>query len=175
MNRVCLIVGLALSCMTLSAQSFSIEVSSDSVLLGNYIEVSFKLKNIKGQFEAPTFDGFTIISGPNMSSSMQIINGDMSSTQAYSYYVQPNDIGLYTIAPAYLDTEGSTIETNPTEVNVYPNPNNIIQAPRRESGSSFFDFGDSPFGDSPFFKREQAPLETTPQEKTKPKRKYKRI
>ena len=175
MNRVFLIVGLALSCMTLSAQSFNIEVSSDSVLLGNYIEVSFKLDNIKGQFEAPDFDGFTIISGPNMSSSMQIVNGDMSSTQAYSYYVQPNETGLYTITPAYLDTEGSTLETNPTEINVYPNPNNIIQEPQRDSGRSFFDFGGSPFGGSPFFRREQVPLETMPQEETKPKRKYKRI
>ena len=175
MNRVILIVGLALSCMTLSAQSFDIEVSSDSVLLGNYIEVSFKLKNIKGKFEAPSFDGFTVISGPNMSSSMQIINGDMSSTQSYSYYIRPNETGLYTITPAYLDTEGSTLETSPTDINVYPNPNNIIQEPKRESGHSIFDFGGSTFGDSPFFGREKAPKEAKPKEETKPKRKYKRI
>ena len=44
---------------------FSIEVSNTEVLLGNYIEVKFTLKNAKGQrFEAPNFKDFDMaISG----------------------------------------------------------------------------------------------------------------
>lgn len=170
MNKIILIISMALGCTQLSAQSFTIDVSSDSILVGNYIEVSFKLENINGQFEAPNFDGFTILSGPNLSSSMQFINGESTSSQTYSYYLRPEEIGLYTIPPAYLDSEGSTIETAPTDINVYPNPNNIIEEPQQKMGQSIFGFDDFDF-----FGKRKKDEDIQPKKETKPKRKYKRI
>jgi len=174
MNRLILIISLALSCNILSSQSFTIEVSSDSILIGNYIEVSFRIENLEGKFEAPSFEGFTILSGPNLSSSMQFINGAASSSKTYSYYIQPKEIGLYTITPAYLDTEGSTLETDPTEINVYPNPNKIIEEPNKKSGHSIFDFDDFPFFNREF-NQDRIQEKVLPKKQAKPKRKYKRI
>jgi len=156
-------------------QSFQMTTSSDSVLLGNHIIVSFTASNIDGTFEAPDFDGMRIISGPNTSSSIQIINGDRTSTQTYSYYIEPGDVGSYTISPAYLVTETETLESLPVIVNVFPNPENIITPPKgNNSNSMMFEFGNlSPFGqglqDIPL---PEPPPATPP---TKAKRKYKRI
>lgn len=163
-----LLLCLSIAC-SIQGQSFELTVSSDSVLLGNYIEVKFVVENLDGKFEAPTFDGMEIISGPNTSSSIQIINEDRSSTTSYSFYVKPPDVGSYTVTPAYLILEEETRETIPLTINVYPNPDNIITTPESGSHSFFFEFGN----DSPFFQRTVPPTSPTPP--VKPKRKYKKL
>jgi len=151
------------------SQSLSVTVSSDSVLLGNYIKLEFKVENIDGQFEAPDLSTLEIISGPNTSSSIQIINGDKSSHTTYSYFVKPMELGTHIIAPAYLVAEEQTFETSPIEINIYPNPENLIMEPESQDNDSFFDLQDwGSFRSVP-----QAPK--TPTTPTKPKRKYKKI
>lgn len=154
-----------------SGQDFQATVSSDSVLLGNYIEVSFIAENMDGEFEAPEFEDMKIVSGPNTSSSIQIINGDRSSKITYSYYVEPMEVGTYSIPPAYYVDGDETRETLPITINVYPNPENIMTSPPSTSQDFFFQFGDmSPFGNQ---RTPQSPKPPTPP--TKPKRKYKKI
>lgn len=171
MKKIILQVTIALFSLGLAAQNFEVVVSSDSVLLGNYIEVSFKAENLDGKFEAPETMGMDILSGPNTSSSIQIINGDRSSTSSYSYYLKPSDVGSYTIPPAYLITDEKTLETSPIVINVYPNPENIIIEPRMAEDNMFFDFDDF----SPFTNPRQPTQPTPPKTPVKPKRKYKRI
>ena len=73
----------------------SVEISRDSILMGNYFEVKFTIENASvDNFEAPTFEGFTVVSGPNQSSSMMISNGVVKQSIAYSYYIEPQDVGL---------------------------------------------------------------------------------
>lgn len=154
------------------AQSFGIETSSDSVLVGNYIIVSFTAENLDGQFEPPDFDGMKVISGPNVSNSVQIINGDKSSKATYTYHVQPPDVGRYTISPAYIVDDQSTVETVPLVINVYPNPENIIEQPKPSTNEFFFNFDRlSPFGNRD--KKDNPPAPPKPPKK--PKRKYKKI
>ena len=107
-------------------------------------------------FEAPNFDGFNIVSGPNQSSSMVISNGKVSQTVAYSYYIKPVDVGNYFIQPAFVDTEDGALESMPLEVFVVDNPDGIIQRPQQKSRRDFFsreDFfeGSDPFGGDSFF------------------------
>ena len=149
-------------------QSFELSVSSDSILLGNYIQIKFTVDNLEGEFEGPEFHDMQVISGPNMSSSIQIINGDKTSKMTYSYHVKPLDIGSYTITPAYLITEEETKETLPFTINVYPNPENIITPP--ESEMNVFQFG---FDDFSPFQKKKTP--TPPKAPSKPKRKYKKL
>ncbi len=151
------------------AQTFTINVSSDSVLIGNYIKVAFEIENLDGKFEAPFFDGMTIISGPNVSSSMQIINGSKTSRQTYTYLVKPEDIGVYTITPAYCVTADKTYETLPTIISVNPNPDNIIEQPESQRSNFFFNF-DSPFGNLQE-DRMQKKKDVVPAPNTKSKRK----
>lgn len=121
--------------------SFSVSVSSDSILLGNQFEARFTLKNAKGEnFQAPIFDEFDVISGPNTSSSATIINGAMTQSITYTYRLRPRDIGNYFIPPASVEIEGNIVETQPLEIMVVPNPDGILQSPNYAMPSRPFDY-----------------------------------
>lgn len=128
--------------------TFTVEVSTDSILFGNYFEVKFTLENADGQnFEAPDFsEDFNVVSGPNFSTSMSIMNGEMTQNMAITYFLEPKDIGAYYIAPASVATAGEVLETSPLEVLVVPNPDGIKQSPQRQPNNMFqFDWGSDPF------------------------------
>lgn len=120
---------------------FTLEISTDSILMGNYFEVKFTLENANGRnFYPPTFEGFTIIGGPNQASSMSIVNGNMTQSISYSYYLEPKDIGQFWIEPASIEAGDDILETSPTEILVVPNPDGIKQYPKqREQRRLFFD------------------------------------
>ena len=124
---------LAVMCVHItSAQSpkFTVEVSSDTVLLGNYFELKFTIENTSATgFEVPDLHEFNVIGGPNTSSSMSIINGQVSQSASYTYYLEPTDIGVYTIKPAYLTTGEVALETPPIDIIVVPNPEGIVKQP----------------------------------------------
>lgn len=103
-------------------------VSTESLLMGNRMKVTFKLKNGDGRnFQAPTFNGFQIMSGPNQSTAMTIINGNMSRESSYSYYLAPVEEGTFYIEPAAIEVDGVALETLPIEILVMPNPDGIEQ------------------------------------------------
>ena len=154
---------------------FTVTVSTDSVLLGNYVEVTFTLENAAmEEFQAPVFEGFRIISGPNQSSSFSMMNGKVTQSASYSYYLEPKDIGSYYIAPAFVITEESTLETTPIEILVAPNPDGIIQNPKPKNdvfGGDFF--GRNDFFSRDFFGRDGSDKSTPPKPIKKPKKKRK--
>ena len=139
--------------------TFTISVSSDSVLLGNKIAVTFSVKNALGDaMQFPDFIGFDKLSGPNVSTSMSIMNGQMSQSASYTFYLEPLEVGDAYIEPAGLETNEGYLETLPQLIRVYPNPDGIIQQPNNQQRPSMFGddfFGNDffqmrPFGDSPF-------------------------
>jgi hypothetical protein len=77
-----------------SAQSFEIQVSTDTILLGNFFEVRFLVQNAKGAFDPPAFTDFDVVGGPNQSSSMSIVNGVSSQSSSYSYFLKPKSTFL---------------------------------------------------------------------------------
>ncbi len=138
-----LFVGLLLASQIVVAQEdakFSVKVSIDSVLYGNYFQVVFSLENAKGQdFQAPAFEDFIVKSGPNMSSSFSMINGDVTQSISYTFYLEPKDIGNYYIQPASIAVGEMMLETEPVEILVVPNPEGVIQKqPEEERMSEFF-------------------------------------
>ncbi|MEO1260002.1 MAG: BatD family protein [Bacteroidota bacterium] len=131
---------------------FTVEVSTDSILMDNYFQVRFTVENADGHnFEAPDFsENFTVVSGPNYSSSVSTMNGRSTQSMAITYYLQPLDIGAYYIQPASVQANGEIMETNPIEVFVHPNPDGIKQSPPMNNGMFHMEFG-NPFGnESPF-------------------------
>lgn len=117
--------------MAQKAPKFMVEVSTDSILLGNYFQVKFTLENANGEnFQAPVFEGFQIVSGPNVSSSISIVNGEVSQTASYTFYLEPNDIGNYYIQAASIQAGENVLETTPLQVIVVPNPEGVIQKPK---------------------------------------------
>ncbi|MCH2084006.1 MAG: BatD family protein [Saprospiraceae bacterium] len=110
---------------------FSVSISTDSILLGNYFVVNFTLENVEGkEFNPPIFKEFIVISGPNTSSSFSMINGEVKQSVSYTYYLEPKDIGSYFIEPASIRIEDKVLETDIVEINVFPNPDGIKQDPQ---------------------------------------------
>ena len=68
--------------------------------------------------EFPNFENFTLLSGPNTSTNIQFVNGAMSSSKSYSFYLRAQKEGKFTIPPATLEVDGETISSNGIEITV---------------------------------------------------------
>ena len=147
---------------------FEVEVSEDSILFGNYFKVKFSLENAKAvNFTAPEFEGFKVVSGPNMTSSFSMINGQVSQSMSYTYYLEPLEVGNYYIAPASVELEDGFLETMPLPILVIPNPEGIIQQPEAEESKDDF------FKRFEFPRQFEQPL--PPAEEPRPKKKKRKI
>lgn len=117
-------------------QAFEVQVSTDTILYGNYLEVRFTAQNITGKFEAPKFEDFNVASGPNQSTNMTIVNGVASQSASYSYFIEPKNTGLVIIEPAYYVKDNQeSHETPPIEIICLPNPDGISKESRIEKGN----------------------------------------
>ena len=122
LNFIFIFLLLITACGRIFPQSLSASVANPKVGLGNQFEVSFTLNgpdvnNVKG-FTSPDFANFMILSGPNQSTAMQIINGAVSGSITYSYYIQPKSIGTYTIGSASVSYKGTTFKSQPIKIEV---------------------------------------------------------
>ena len=149
MKRKFLLLTLLVGLFSLSGYSqsdevsFTVSVSADSVYFGNKFKVTFTVENGEGNnFMQPEFAAFDMASGQMMSSSISIINGAMSQTKSFSYYLEPKEIGRYFIEPASIEVDGEIYETAPYEVFVLANPDGIKQEIEgdRRNNSFFHDF-----------------------------------
>src|SRR5690606_27870766 len=104
------------------AQSFNASVSSTKVGISDQFQVSFTFEgddiNSLKNFSPPDFKNFLVLSGPNQSTSMQIINGAVSASLTYSYYLQPRDVGNFTIGSASISFKGTTYKSDPIKIEV---------------------------------------------------------
>ena len=109
---------------------FNVSVSNDTLLLGNYLEVKFEIKNGAGKFQAPDFSGWNLVSGPNTASSYSFMNGQVSQTSSYTYYLEAPSDGEYIIESASLNTADKTYKTPAVKIIVFQNPEGIRQRPK---------------------------------------------
>lgn len=86
-------------------------------------------------FKAPDLSKFLILSGPNQSTSMQIINGAVSSSQSYSYVLQARETGKFSIGPATVTVGNSQYQSNPIEVTVTKATGQKQQAQQQQSNT----------------------------------------
>lgn len=162
--KLFLISTLSVLATTLSSQSIEVIVSADTVLIGNYIELAYVINDMDGKFSEPHIEGAEIISGPNVSSSVQIINGDRTSSQVYTYFIKPDKLGYINIGPASIGESDSMLECEPLELLVVPNPDNLIIEPDSRPDHNAFNFDWNWGTENPILKKE-----------TPTKRKFKRI
>ncbi|MFQ5335567.1 MAG: BatD family protein, partial [Flavobacteriales bacterium] len=69
-------------------------------------------------FAPPALSDFQVLSGPNQSSSMEWINGRMSSSISFSYILMAVKEGEFTIGPARIRTEDGVVSTRPIKITV---------------------------------------------------------
>ncbi len=98
---------------------FEAKVDRKQVPINEQVKVSFTIKNgssVKG-FSPPDFNPFRS-RGPSTSSSMQIINGNVSKSESFSYFLTPTKKGKFTIAPATVMNDGKKITSNSIQIEV---------------------------------------------------------
>jgi len=99
------------------AQKFTASAPSQ-VQVGQRFQVTWELNGNGSNFIAPEITDFQVLGGPNQSTSMQFINGNMSQSISYSYVLRAAKEGEFTIAPAKIKLNGNVVESNALTINV---------------------------------------------------------
>ncbi|GAA4311789.1 BatD family protein [Mucilaginibacter gynuensis] len=93
-------------------------VASTQVATGEQFEVMFSINTNGDHFAPPDFNGFRILAGPNISTSMSSVNGVTTMSNSYSYYIMAEKEGSYTIAPATIFVNGRRLTSNGLTIKV---------------------------------------------------------
>ncbi len=107
-----LVLAAILCGTTLLAQeaTFVAVVDRNPVGVGEQFTLSFVLTSATmgggKNLQLPDLSKFHIMAGPSQSSSMQIMNGAVSSTVSYEYVLQPKDVGKFEIGPGAIEVGG---------------------------------------------------------------------
>jgi len=103
---------------------FETKLSKNRLGLNERLRVSFEMNQNGDNFIPPTFDGFSVIGGPNQSVSNSWVNGVRSFSKTYTYFVTPSMKGKQTIGQASIEIEGEVYKTSPKQVEVTEAVNN---------------------------------------------------
>lgn len=120
---------------------FTLSVNKDTVLMNNLVQVKYSLKqaNLNG-FETPKFAHFQVVSGPMVSSSVSIVNGDRTEESSYSFSLRPDSPGIWTIPAASIETAQGIVSTKAKDIVVLPNPDGIQEDATPEQNGFFEHF-----------------------------------
>lgn len=117
-----LLIVLLIAGNAVFAQQFNSTVDKSVVGQNERFQVYFTLScpdiNKASSFKAPSFGGLKILSGPNQSTSMQIINGKTDASITLSYLVFASEMGEATLGAASINYDGKTYTTKPIKIKV---------------------------------------------------------
>lgn len=119
---------------TLIAQKFTASVNKNKVSVGEVFQLDFSINASGKKFSPPSLSDFTVHSGPNQSTSMQIINGSMSQSITLSYYLSAKKEGTFTIGSASITVGNNTLQSNSITVEAMKGGNTQSQS-QPQSGS----------------------------------------
>ena len=97
---------------------FTAQANRTRIGVGENFQVSFTINASASEFRAPTFSDFRVLSGPNQSTSVQIINGNYSQSLTLSYILSPIKEGKFKIKPASIKVGSKSIESNEISIEV---------------------------------------------------------
>lgn len=110
-----------------------------SVVVGQQFRVVYTVNAEGSNFRGPDFKGFSLLSGPNASSSsnIQIINGQVSSTFTYSYtyFLLADKEGSFQVGSAQITIAGKEYQTRPFQVKVVQGQQPKAAAPSGQGGN----------------------------------------
>lgn len=143
--RAPLLLGLlVLIAMGLRAQVRFSAAAPASVGINQNFQVDYTVENGSAKSIDPGIGSdFQILSGPNPTQQVQIMNGHMSQSVVYSYIVHPKKEGVYKLGKAKASIEGATMESNELTITVTGPVQQ--QACRRHDPFNPFDDDDDPF------------------------------
>ncbi len=118
MKKLLILISLLFMSFGFSQIKFEAEVSKNNLGVNENLRVDFKMNKDGDNFNPPSFDGFSVIGGPNQSVSNSWINGVRSFSKTYSYFLSPLKKGKYTIGQASIEIDGDIYKTMPIQVKV---------------------------------------------------------
>ena len=95
----------------------------DAVAVGDQFRLSYTVTTQKVRdFRTPSIKGFDVLMGPSRSQqkSVQIINGETTSTSRFTYILMATAEGSFTIPGATITAEGNQMVSNSVHINVLP-------------------------------------------------------
>lgn len=152
---------LLLACVSLFGQAKFYASAPKQVPLNSNFQLSFTIENGNGSnLKPPAISDFQLLGGPNTSTSMQWVNGNVTQSVTYNYILRPKNQGTFKIGKASVTISGVTVESN--EVTIQVTAPAAQQQTQRQRNP--FD----PF-DDPFFRggqqEEEPPVNTADLEK----------
>ena len=127
-----LFLSLAFSSVAQKVQ-FDATVSKKKLGVNERLRVDFEMNQDGDNFQPPSFQGFTVVGGPNQSISQQWVNGKKSFSKTFSYFLAPNATGNLKIGQAEISIAGDVYKTIPLTVEVTAAVNN----PNDEAGPQY--------------------------------------
>jgi hypothetical protein len=97
---------------------FTAGVNKTTVGTGEQFQVDFTVNGNSSDFNPPSFSGFQVLSGPNVSTSMESINGNTTVSNSYSYILMGVKIGDFTIGQATIMVNGKRLGTKAIKIKV---------------------------------------------------------
>lgn len=122
---------------------FTASANETTIGRNDVVEVRFKIENAQSVagINPPSFQNFTVVSGPNHESSTSYINGQSSSYVVLSYILKPHKPGKFSIAPATAVANGQDFKSNRLTITVLDQPTVASAQKKPKSSSPFSGFG----------------------------------
>jgi len=98
------------------------------------VEISGKSTSLPDP-EFPSFEGFSVLSGPNTSTNIQFVNGAMSSSKSYAFYLMPEKEGDFLIQAATVEVDGEALSSNTINIKVVKGTNKPPAADKKANTS----------------------------------------
>lgn len=127
MNRLLgllLMLGLCLPAGLMAQDAVLRASTKTTVEVGEQFSLVYELNADGSGFQGPDFRGFSVLTGPmiSTSSSIQIVNGkvDRTFTQTFTYILSASAEGDFTIEPASVSVDGKRVTSNRLSIKVVP-------------------------------------------------------
>lgn len=119
---------ISISGNVLLAQKLTTAVSKNRVAVGEAFQIQFSLNGPGSGIKIPNMNDFDVYQGPFQSSSTSITNGSISQSTSLTYVIAAKKEGKFTIGPASVSVNGTTVQSNAIIIEVVKgNPNTSSQ------------------------------------------------
>ncbi len=119
------------ACIPAFAQvKFSTVINEKEIGKEDYIQVEYIVENASSveSLLPPSFNGFTVVSGPMQQTGMSIINGATTKYEGVTYVLKPAATGKFIIGGASAMVDGKQMHSNPVTVTVTNAPSKSSNA-----------------------------------------------
>lgn len=135
LNKILFVLAILIAPFSYSQDfEFTAAISHNQVSTGDRFKIEFTANGEISNFKAPNLSNFRVLSGPNQSTSMSWVNGNMSASYTYSYILMAVKEGDFTIKPAIAAYKGDAYSTNTLNLKVTKGAN--VQAPAGNNNKS---------------------------------------